>query len=386
MINFISNLPSGLRSGGFSAMNAAAFDALSTLEEIDYVGPIAPPPFIAEKVRSKALRICAARGDFFFFSPRRLRRIADAVRSRCRADARLDFFHGFTPWILTEPSRPYVAWSDCIFGDYIDIYHRREQFRSDDLERIERMEAEWLSRAQCIAFTSRWAARRAIEHYGLRESAVYCVGIFGEAELPEGDRYAGRNQFAFVATNFVAKGGSAALAAFKRVRERHPDASLVVVGAKPLDAGAEANVTYAGYLKKEVGRENETFREILTQSRALVHPTGADIAPLIVVEAGYFGCPAISVRKFAIPELIEHQVSGLMVDDSTDVVALAEAMNWMIEQKTDYMRMREQTWRKARTEHSKQAFEQRMRAVIRTALGEPVAKPSEAPRVAFERR
>ncbi len=368
MINFISSLPIGLRSGGFSAMNVAAYDALSKLEEIHYVGPISPPPFIAEKVRSKVLRTCGAKGDFFFFSPLRLRRIADAVRSRRRADAKLDFFHGFTPWILTEPSRAYVAWSDCTFHDYIDIYHRRERFRPDDLERIERTEAKWLRRAQCVAFTSRWAARRAIEHYGLDESAVHCVGIFGETELSERDRYQGGHQFTFVSTNFAAKGGPVVLAAFKRVRERHPQASLVIVGAEP--SGAETNVTYAGYLRKEVVQESQRFCEILAQSLALVHPTTSDIAPLIVVEAGYFGCPGISVRKFAIPELIDDRVNGLLVDDASDVAALAEAMNWMIEQKTDYMRMRQQTWLKAHSAHSKQAFEHRMQAMVRSVLGE----------------
>lgn len=382
MINFISNLPIGLRSGGFSAMNVAAYDALSKLEAIHYVGPISPPPFIVEKIRSKVLRTCGAKGDFFYFSPRRLRRIADVVRSRCRIDAGLDFFHGFTPWILTEPSRACVAWSDCTFHDYIDIYHRREQFRPDDLERIERTEAEWLRRAQCVAFTSRWAARQAIEHYGLDESAVHCVGIFGETELPERDRYAGRHQFTFVSTNFAAKGGRVTLAAFQRVRARHPDASLVIVGAPPSGAGAETNVTYAGYLRKEVVRESQRFREILAQSRALVHPTNSDIAPLIVVEAGYFGCPAISVRRFAIPELIDDRVNGLLVDDASDVATLAEAMNWMIEQKTDYMRMRQQAWLKARSAHSKQAFDIRMQAMLRSLLGESLPQSPVNPRTA----
>jgi len=376
LINFISNLPPGLRSGGFSAMNAAAHDALSKISAIHYAGPISPPPFIAEKARSKMLRMCGAPGDFFFFSPRRLRLIADVVTSRCRADAELDFFHGFTPWILTEPSRPYVAWSDCTFRDYIEIYHRRSRFRTSDLERIERTEAAWLGRAQTVAFTSRWAANRAIEHYGLEESAVHCLGIFGETELPEADRYQGRKQFAFVSTNFAAKGGPAVLAAFKRVKGRHPDASLVIVGAQPSGAGSEANVEFAGFLRKEVDTENRRFREILAQSRALVHPTGSDIAPLIVIEAGYFGCPAISVKKFAIPELIDDRANGLLVDDASDIGALAEAMNWTIEQDTDYMRMRRQAWLKARTAHSKQTFEYKMRAMVRSVL---VHSSSQAP-------
>jgi glycosyltransferase involved in cell wall biosynthesis len=40
--------------------------------------------------------------------------------------------------------------------------------------------------------------------------------------------------------------------------------------------------------------------------RALVNATRNDICPLLLVEAGYVGCPVISTRKFAIPEIIDN--------------------------------------------------------------------------------
>ena len=100
-----------------------------------------------KKMWSKFRRVIGAQGSFFFFSEQRLSAIASEVRSRCHPDARLDFFHGFTPGSRLSPERPYVAWSDCTFHDYVDIYHRREQFRRDDLDRIEQMEAAWLRKA-----------------------------------------------------------------------------------------------------------------------------------------------------------------------------------------------------------------------------------------------
>jgi glycosyltransferase involved in cell wall biosynthesis len=367
LINFVSHLPRDLRTGGFSALNSGAYDALSQIETVHYVGPISPPPYFLEKAYSKMLRTCRSRGDFFFYSRRRLQLIAEQVNVRSFAQAQFDCFHGFTPWILTESPRPYVSWSDCTFRDYMNIYHQREMFRSNDLDRIERAEADWLGRAHCVAFTSRWAVKRSVEHYGLNASSVRFVGIFGEVALPRSDEYQGRRQFAFVSTDFEAKGGPFVIAAFRRVRERYPDASLVIVGARPFGGVADPNVVFAGYLRKEIAEENKRFREILAQSRALVHPTSSDISPHVIVEAGYFGCPAISVRKFAIPELIEHEVTGLLINDASDVSALADAMYWMIEQESQYVRMREQAWIKAHNENSRKAFEQRIQEMIRTA-------------------
>ena len=365
MIHFISNLPKDLRSGGFSAMNVAAYSAISSIEPTRYVGPINPPAILAEKVISKFRRVTASQGSFFFFSRRRLNQIADAVHAQTRDDARLDFFHGFTPWILTRPQRPYLAWSDCTFHDYVEIFHRRGQFRSDDLERIEQAEAAWLKQARCVIFTSRWAADRAINHYQLDANRVVSVGIFGEIEMPVCDAYDGGLEFAFVSTNFQAKGGPTVLSAFREVRKAHPGASLIIVGDAPSNLAAEPGVSVAGFLRKEIPDEYQRLLEILGRARALVHPTKSDIAPLLVVEAGYLGCPVISSRKFGIPELVEDGRTGLLLDDPSQPAAVAAAMRWMLECPDEYRKMREDAWTNARELHSRRKFEERLLACVR---------------------
>ena len=165
-----------VRSGGFSAMNAAAFSAINSFEPVVLCRTDQPA---GDSEAKSIVQIPACRRIariFFFFSERRLRKIADEVHSQSRADARLDFFHGFTPWILTKPQRPYVAWSDCTFRDYIDIFHRREHFSPDDLDRIEQAEAAWLKNARYVLFTSRWAADRAIGHYALERMPRWFCG------------------------------------------------------------------------------------------------------------------------------------------------------------------------------------------------------------------
>src|ERR1700737_3381546 len=141
MINFVSNLPDNLRTGGFSALNTAAFGALSKLCAVHYAGPINPSVILWQKALSKLMRVAGSEGDFFFFSRQRLEAIAQEVHAQCVVEAQLDFFQGITPWTLTKPVRPYVVLSDCTFRDYVDIFHRREQFRHDDLKRIEQAES-----------------------------------------------------------------------------------------------------------------------------------------------------------------------------------------------------------------------------------------------------
>jgi glycosyltransferase involved in cell wall biosynthesis len=368
LINFVTNLPKSLRSGGFSAMNYAAHAALSRVARINYAGPIDPAPILGEKALSKAARVAGGGGNFFFYSNRRLATIATEVALASAPSAELDFFHGFTPWVLTRPTRPFVAWSDCTFRDYIYIYHGRENFRAQDLRRIERAEAEWLNRAERVLFTSEWARRRAVANYGLDPERTGCVGIFGEIEPPERDGYAGGKSFIFVSTDFEAKGGPTVLAAFRILRARHPDATLSIIGDQPPLRKPEQGIDYFGYLRKEVAQEAARFTDLMSRARAVVHPTRSDIAPLLLIEAGYFGCPVIASRRFAIPELVEEGQTGLLLADPSNVTALADAMEELLVDEIGYRAMRLAAWKRAREIFPKARFAERLVAALSPLL------------------
>lgn len=344
--------------------------ALNVIDELNYVGPINPSVILWQKALSKFLRVAGVPGDFYFFSQQRLNAIAGDVHAGSRLNARLDFFHGFTPWILTAPARRYVAWSDCTFRDYINIFHKRDHFRQSDLDRIESAEAAWLKSAHGVLFPTRWAAERAIEAYGLDATHTESVGIFGELDEPAHDTYAGSKEFAFVATNFEAKGGHVVLSALQELRGRHPETTLTVIGEKPSNVSVPPGVEFFGFLRKEVPDEYEKYRQVLSRVRALVHPTKSDIAPLIIIEAGYFGCPVISSRRFAIPELVDDGRTGILLDDPSNVAMVTGAMNWMLENEDRYFQMRKAAWAKVRGEHSKAQFRERLCAVVRRALPE----------------
>lgn len=370
MINYVSNLPRDLRSGGFSAMNAAACAALEQVYDTHYVGPISLISDFDQKAVSKLRRIVRLPGSFHQYSERRLAAIARDVNRACDPSARLDFFHGFTPWGASKPPRPYVAWSDCIFRDYLTIYHRLADFAERDVARIEAAEAAWLSSARRIAFTTRWAADNAVRDYGLDPSRVHVVGIFGEVAPPERDAYDGGTDFAFVSTNFEAKGGLVVVAALRQVRARWPEARLVVIGDAPRAIAEEPGISLTGFLLKEDPEQNRRFREILSRVRAVVHPTRSDIAPLLLVEAALFGCPVVASRRFAIPEIVHDGLTGLLIDDPTDAEAVAAAMASLLEYDDKYRIMRRAAWEKSHSELSKFLFESRLLEFVEAAFAE----------------
>lgn len=369
MINFISNLPSNTRTGGITARNVGALEALSMIDAINYVGPINPPIFQLEKFYSKVPRIVGLSGDFYFFSRRRLRVVASHVQRLSLSNARLDFFHGFTPWILTRPSRPYIAWSDCTFHDYINIFHNRQEFREVDLCRIERMEADWLKQARQVIFRSQWAMKRAIEHYGLDPERVRSVSNFGEIKPPIEDVYGSGQTFLFVSTDFAAKGGYEVLEAFQVIRSDYPGAKLVIVGDEPKGRIGGGGILVTGYLRKEVDAEARELCKLLSEVRALVHPTKKDTNPAILVEAAYFGCPVIASRQFAISETVDDGRTGLLLQEPLSIGKVVMAMRWMLDAGEAYHAMRRAAWQKSRRDHSRERFLKELKTCVEEVLG-----------------
>jgi hypothetical protein len=116
-------------------MNAAASYAVSRFEVPHYVGAINPSViFVAKSIIQIPTRSWFA--GFLCF----------LLRAQAKGDCRRGSFEmpircapGFVSWIYTMDSdqaqHPYIAWSDCAFRDYIDIFHSREQFCREDLER-----------------------------------------------------------------------------------------------------------------------------------------------------------------------------------------------------------------------------------------------------------
>jgi glycosyltransferase involved in cell wall biosynthesis len=77
----------------------------------------------------------------------------------------------------------------------------------------------------------------------------------------------------------------------------------------------------------------------------------------------------ISTRKFAIPEIVDDGRTGLLLDDSPNPDSLARAMSCLLEMTDDYQRMRAAAWAKARSVHSREKFEERLRCLQETVNG-----------------
>ncbi len=89
---------------------------------------------------------------------------------------------------------------------------------------------------------------------------------------------------------------------------------------------------------------------------------------LSILEAMYFGCPSVARRAGGIPEVVEDNVSGLLVSsDSPD--ALARAIESLIQEPNRRMAMGQAAQRRARDRFSAEVIVPRYEALYRRVCG-----------------
>lgn len=343
-INYITNIARTEVSGGGSGINNAVCFQLEKFADVRYIGPINPRPSIIDTYYSRFRRAIGLRGNYFFFSNHRLKNIAREVNIKINPSADANFFHHTTSWIQFKSELPYYAYSDACFATYVKIFNDASRFDKKDLHRIYDLEADWMGRAKRILFRSHWALKETIKSYSISDSNLEVINFGGFIDIPKTDQYKKGGNFLFIAKEFFSKGGSIVVKAFEKLLNIYPEITLTIIGEKPpMEYLSCKSVIYAGFLRKEVPDERHIFIDLLKNAFALVHPTKKDTNTLVVIECGYYGCPAIASRAFAIPEIIDHEVNGILLDDPNNVVEVFNKMRWLIEHPSEYAQMRRNT-------------------------------------------
>lgn len=153
-------------------------------------------------------------------------------------------------------------------------------------------------------------------------------------------RRAARDEFGFRDEQFVigmtaqlrpAKRHDLLLNAFARLAQRHEQARLLVIGGgeRQADLEAMARSLGVGDLACFTGYRNDA-RRLLRSLDAFALPSDIEGIPVSVMEAMEAALPIAATRVGGIPDLIEHEQSGLLFD-AGDEEGLFNALTRLIE-------------------------------------------------------
>jgi glycosyltransferase involved in cell wall biosynthesis len=226
--------------------------------------------------------------------------------------------------------RKYVVYADNTLA--LTLKHYPQWWPSDGPANVESLEYErQTSTSAALVLTfSEWARESMIDDYGCLPDRVVVVGGASASAPP---RNAGWDSpvALFVGNDFERKGGRVLLSAWPKVRKRVPDAELWVVGPRR----KRATVDGVRWLGRVRPNEVAPLRE---RASVFVLPSLFDPCPHVFYEAMSAALPSIGTTVCAIPEIVTHEETGLLVgpgneDELTDALvrlfqdhALAERM------------------------------------------------------------
>jgi glycosyltransferase involved in cell wall biosynthesis len=164
-------------------------------------------------------------------------------------------------------------------------------------------------KARLVFTMSRNISRSLVRDYGCLPQKVKCVragsnvGPVAVADI-DARRFSAKN-ILFVGVDWERKGGPTLLAAFRAVRQAHPDARLTIVGCSP--PISEPGVHVEGRVPLD-----EVPSYYRTAS-VFCLPTLNEPFGLVFLEAFSYGLPVVATKLGAIPEIVSDGRSGYLV-------------------------------------------------------------------------
>ncbi len=240
----------------------------------------------------------------------------------------------------------------------------------DEVEAVAAREAEVYRSAAGVFAISERLRRSFIEDFGLAPERVHAVHAgpnFPAPIPPPAPRPEARAPTVlFVGVRFERKGGDLLLRAFAKVKERLPQARLLVIGPRTL-AVRQDGVECLGFLRKDVPSEWARLVEAYRQADVFCLPTRYEPFGIVFLEAMCFGLPCVGPAAWAVPEMVVDGETGFLVPPE-DVDALARRLVQVLENPELARRLGEAGRARAERHFTWPAVIGRMTAVMESVL------------------
>lgn len=225
---------------------------------------------------------------------------------------------------LTPGSTPVVTYDDgtlAQFARHADSDLSRASFPPEEV-------SEWITRqasacrsANACCVSSEWGASSISGDYHVERRRIHVVGMGHKPLGAVGVRDWSSPRFLFVGVDWERKNGEAVLRAFARVREKHPMASLDVVGQHP-QLPLEG-VRGHGLLSRDDAHAQERLFELFARSTVFVLPSKFEPFGIAYLEAASAGLPIIATSEGGASRILDK--AGIIVNP-LDLGALVDAM------------------------------------------------------------
>ncbi len=225
-------------------------------------------------------------------------------------------------WMVAylETDRPVLLWTDATFAGVQNLYESFSNLAPPSIEAGHRTERLGFQHCTLALFSSHWAAKSAVDHYGIDRQRVDVVpfGANIERALPEeevADCLAARSsdvcRLLFVGVDWARKGADLAVEVVSLLNARGLRSELTVMGCEaPQGKELPAFVKSIGFISKSTPEGRDLIEQNFRGHHLFIMPTRADCTPCVFSEANAFALPCLSTDVGGISSIIVNDRNG----------------------------------------------------------------------------
>jgi len=218
-------------------------------------------------------------------------------------------------------------------------------------------EEQSLRKATLVFTRSDHITRSLIEQYNLSSEKIIRVNAGINSPIPEkfdSVRYKRKN-ILFIGVDWERKGGPQLVEAFIKIRNRHPEAKLTIVGCSP--PLKESGIDIVGRIPPK------DITKYLAKASCFCMVSRREPFGIVYIEAMHAGLPVIASDLGATPDFVINDQTGFLVNPD-DIDTLAERLNELIGNPNKCRRMGEQARKLAQSEYTWKKTQQKMYKAI----------------------
>ncbi len=238
--------------------------------------------------------------------------------------------------------------------NYLPQFSNLWEWSTHQANKVEEMAYQ---NATVLLYSSYWAARSALEDYGVDPQKVHTI-FFGanldtipSREMVLAKKKSERCRLLFMGLGWERKGGAIAFETLLELEKLGIQAELIVCGCTPPKEVAHERMRIIPFLDKNDERQSKEIENLYAMSDFLLVPTRCDAYGHVFCEASAFGLPSITTNTGGVPEVVRNGENGYVLPYSARGSEYARIIAEIYQDDQRYI---------ALVESSRNAFESRM--------------------------
>jgi glycosyltransferase involved in cell wall biosynthesis len=218
-----------------------------------------------------------------------------------------------------ETNIPIVIATDVTFALQQNYHARYSNLLPFSARMGQQIEAMAYAKASALIYPSHWAARSAVEDYGVDEKKVHVLPFGANLDtLPTRQialkrHCAGRCRLLFMGLGWERKGGDIAFETLLKLESMGIDTELIVCGCTPPKSVQHPRLIVIPFLNKHDEQQNREIQRLYATSHFLLVPTRCDCFPIVFNEANAFGLPVITSNTGGVPDAVHDGENGYVL-------------------------------------------------------------------------